>query len=264
MKLSLSGLPGHDERVVLQSEESGQSAVEAMIDVRPKLNERRQTALVSQIVRDDRAEAGVRQRRIELVAGHHQVVGRRMAAVERIEVTHHGEPSQLGREVRHVLAELHARLHRVDHAELAPNFFASVRLGIERVVMTRPAARPDEDGVHVSGGMAGRRRCPSRFGLQQHGERKPHGGERADVDEKLAPAAFTVTIDSGGELQHGGTSLKRRTWGGSNSTPGKSSLEDSTGILGCYLMITRPEAYANSNRSERPRFAVEFRPDLTD
>ena len=203
-ELAAAGVAGHDKGVVLQPKVSGQATVETVIHIRAELDERRQRFAIAQLAADHRAVTWIRDRRVELVAGHHDRVGCRVAAVPRIEIPDEGVAVQLAGEVRHLIRKLNSSLSRVDDAKVASHFRSGIRFWIERVVMTGSAASPDEDAVDLALLKLTRR---TGFRSQHLTESQPQGTDRAHVDQKLpATEGFAVGISRRKQLEHGETS----------------------------------------------------------
>ena len=125
------------------------AAVETVIHVVAELHERGQRTAKSLFVADDRAVTGISHRLIELTARHHPGFRHAVRTVFGIPASQDGEPLEPGRHVRTNFGKLHAGDGRVDRSELASHAHRRIGLGIERVMMTRAAVRPDQNAIHI-------------------------------------------------------------------------------------------------------------------
>src|SRR5207302_1804837 len=124
---------------------------------------------------------GKRQRWIELVAGHHQVIGYAVTAVLRVMASDDAELIRLPGQERQVLHEAHARQRGGDRAKVAANFCGSVRLRVKGVHMAWAALHPEQDAVD---GLLGRTLgCQGMAQAQETGQRQPENRKTADSDE---------------------------------------------------------------------------------
>ena len=93
---------------------------------------------------DERAAA---DRNAGRSAGHHIVIAGPVVALVVPNGAHDGQLVGHAGQPFHVLRILDARHLGVDRLEFTPYFFRSLRLGIERFVMRRPAIHPDQDAA---------------------------------------------------------------------------------------------------------------------
>ena len=85
-------------------------------------------------------------------AGHHVMIA---AAVVRVLVADRADNCELVGglgQIRHRFAELDARHGSGNRLELAANLGRRIGLGIERLVMRRPAVEPDHDAIDLLAG----------------------------------------------------------------------------------------------------------------
>src|SRR5262249_6150404 len=88
------------------------------------------------------------------------------------------------------VGEAYPRYRGGDRAELAADTRRRLRLGVERVVVTRPAQRPDEDAVDVADLLPLRRRgLPAG---EQGRQRQAQAGQRPDAQQLAACDSPTV------------------------------------------------------------------------
>ena len=122
-----------------------------------------------------------------------------MRAVLGIPAAQDGKPLRLRGHVRTNLGKLHAGNRRVDRPELTANAGRRIRLGIERVMVARPAVRPDQNAVDVLGCRRGLR----RLRLQKERERDSETGQSADLQETSAGDPFARSRDAREQVEHG-------------------------------------------------------------
>ena len=143
------GVFKHFERAVFETQDSGRSTSEPLINLAAQLHERRQCGLEAFDVTDDGSVRRVSERRIESATGHDELISCAVAAVLRIPAAKHSESVQLFGKCRHDLGELNSRHGRVDHAKLAPDTDRSFRFRINSIMMTGSTSCPDQDAVDV-------------------------------------------------------------------------------------------------------------------
>ncbi|GIS60199.1 MAG: hypothetical protein CM1200mP2_24240 [Planctomycetaceae bacterium] len=147
----LVGITGQLERVVTDSQVAGRSPTVDTVDLCADLDERRQVGSGSLLPGQDGTEAGIGDRRVELLARHHDGVGNAVAGILRIQVPHHRELLEVFREVGHLVGELDSRQRGVNHAELAPDLRLGFGLRVGTFVVAGSAPGPDQDAVDVRG-----------------------------------------------------------------------------------------------------------------
>ena len=152
--------------------------------------------------------------------GHHQVVGDAVAAVLRVVAADDAELVGLLGQERQVLGDADAGQGRRDGAELAADLGRSVGLGVEGVVVTRPALHPQEDtaggllfgiGLAVRGGQA--------LQAEEAGQSQTEGGQAADAQKSPAGKAGAIGRVAGDEIEHGAHSEQGGTEGGGKEPP---------------------------------------------
>ena len=109
-------------------------------------------------------------------SGHHVMIAGPVIPLVVADRADHGRLVGDARQPRHDLRVVDAGDLRPDHAELAANLGRRVRLGVEGLVMRRPAVHPDEDAA------ARRRSLGARRGAEadEIGEAGP--GESAQAE----------------------------------------------------------------------------------
>src|SRR5207237_1110808 len=100
--------------------------------------------LEAKVMADDGAIRWVADGLTDGPAGHHVLIGRAVAAVFGIPAAEQGKPLNLFCERGADFGELDAGEGRVDRAELAFDADRRVGLGVERIVMARSAAGPNQ------------------------------------------------------------------------------------------------------------------------
>ena len=191
----------HFESVVLVAEEARDAAVEAAVDIAAQLHERKHAVLVAPFLGDHRAVAGERHRRVELVPGHHQVVGGPVTAILGVVAANDAELVSLLGEERQMLGDADAGQRGRNRSEFAANLCGCIRFGIERVVMARAALHPKQDAAFrffCSCSRRGSQVLQTQEPWQREAERR----QSADTNELAPRNIAAIGRDSGDEIKH--------------------------------------------------------------
>src|SRR5690606_31766828 len=105
--------------------------------------------LESMVMTDDRSVTRIRDGGIEFPSRHHPLIRMSVAAISRVPTPQQRITLQFLRHARAELGELHARYRRADDVELTTNAGGRLRLGIKRIVVARPASRPNQYAIDV-------------------------------------------------------------------------------------------------------------------
>ena len=142
-------------------------------------------------------ETGVRQRRVQFFARHHDGIGNAVTGILRVEIPHDRKLFQMPGKVRHLVRELDSRQSGVNHIKFAAHFGFSGGLGVGAVVVAGSTSRPDQNAVRIAG-----RGSVVRLGAQQRIQGKSESPQRTNLQQKAPSGRFTVRHSLGKEIQH--------------------------------------------------------------
>ena len=156
---------------------------------------------------------------MNLPAGHDVLVGRAVAAV--LAGSSRGAGANRLASLANV-GQISVNLTPGMAVSMTPNspftLTGRVGLGVERVVVARAAAGPDEDAVDAASRLPAAARLLRR---QSQRQRQAQAGQRPDLQKAAAADAVAIAGQAGGEAKHGGS------WRGSSAVQGRQDLVDS-------------------------------------
>ena len=190
------------ERIVLIAQEAADAAIEPPVDIVSQLHEGEHAMLVAPLPGDHRAIAREGQRRVELVAGHHEMIGDAVTAVLWVVAADDAEFVRLAGQERQMLNQAHAGKRGRDRGKLSANLNRGVRLGVKGIDMAWAALHPQQNATdRLVGLVAGRSGRLAQTQQTRHAQAEDR--ERSNPKKLTACDPGAVGGCSGEKIEHG-------------------------------------------------------------